>query len=679
MGFSLSGEKVLTGLRTDENLRRATQLVRHGGSELPSAAGRYVLQKVPVVQWIPKYSPRWLINDLIAGLTVGVILVPQALAYAKIAGIPLQDGLLASWLPSALYFIMGTSKDISVGPTSIIGLLTAQIIKQVSADGYTPTAIAVAIAFSVGVYCLVMGLLKLGFLLEFVSLPVLTGFISAAAITIILGQVPAIFGETNVGSGAANQIHDIFAKLPKTKPITFAVGISGIFLLCIMQYAGKKWGKTSKVVWIMSIGRNAITILLFSIISFFVNKDIKTPIFDLTGKIPAGLLPPKSPDLNLVGKVFQSSLAVFIAAALEHIAICKAFGRKNNYTIDQSQELTFLGVINILNSFFGGMAVGGAASRTAVNSESGVKSPLSGLFTTGAVLLSVYFLTGALFWIPKATLSAVIIVAVWGIIEFKELLHYWKVSFADFAASQIAFWVTLFVSAEEGIETASAFMVAFTVLSIIFSKGQGITKSTFFQHYPSSSTREAIDELPSGTALVKMPHPIIFLNASRAKNSILDAVQTYHSGAPTAFTNKSKNPDRMWSELGAQHIELLRRKAGIPLNEAEYLPQVRTLVLDLQGVTYMDMSGIQALKDMQTELKAYAGGEVEMRFVGLRENLVGKLQRAGWKLVGENVAFDKWAKESGVVLFGTVRDAVMAEGGEHFAEKDGSAFENEEV
>lgn len=284
-----------------------------------------------------------------------------------------------------------------------------------------------------------MGLPKFGFLLEFVSLPVLTGFISAAAITIILGQVPAIFGETNAGSGAANQIHDIFAKLPQTKPITFAVGISGIFLLCTMQYAGKKWGKTSKAVWIMSIGGNAITILLFSIISFFVNKDIKTPIFDLTGKIPAGLLPPKSPDLALVGKAFQSSLAVFIAAALEHIAICKAFGRKNNYTIDQSQELTFLGAINILNSFFGGMAASEAASRTAVNSESGVKSPLSGLFTTGAVLLSVYFLTGALFWIPKATLSAVIIVAVWQIVEFKEFLHYWKVSFADFAASQIAF------------------------------------------------------------------------------------------------------------------------------------------------------------------------------------------------------------------------------------------------
>jgi solute carrier family 26 (sodium-independent sulfate anion transporter), member 11 len=264
-----------------------------GGRAFLSATGRYLLEKVPVVQWISKYSPRWIVNDLIAGLTVGVILVPQDLAYAKIAGIPLQDGLLVSWLPGTLYFIMGTSKgksmsghnigtsliallDVNTGPTSIIGLITAQIIKQVTAEGYTPSAIAVAIAFSIGIYCLVMGLLKLGFLLEFVSRPVLTGFISAAALTIIIGQVPAIFGETNIGSGVANQIHDIFAKLPTTKTPTLLIGLTGILLLCVLQFLGKQWGKKSKPVWIISIGRNAITILLFTLISFGANKNLAT-------------------------------------------------------------------------------------------------------------------------------------------------------------------------------------------------------------------------------------------------------------------------------------------------------------------------------------------------------------------------------------------------------------------
>jgi len=159
--------------------------------------------------------------------------------------------------------------------------------------------------------------------------------------------------------------------------------------------------------------------------------------------------------------VFQPSLAVFIAAALEHIAIAKSFGRRNNYTIDQSQELTFLGLANLLNSSFGGMAVGGAASRTAVNSESGVKSTLGGIFASGAVLVSIYVLTGALFWIPKATLSAVIIVAVWQIVvPISVFITCWKISLFDFVASQLAFWITLFLSAETGIELSTLFMLS---------------------------------------------------------------------------------------------------------------------------------------------------------------------------------------------------------------------------
>lgn len=662
----------------DNNVERAKRAIRHGARDFPAAVGRYFLQKVPVVQWLPKYSPRWIINDGIAGLTVGVILVPQALAYAKIAGIPLQDGLLASWLPSVLYFIMGTSKgedeessrksnadnhaDANTGPTSIIGLLTANIIKDLGTEGgYSSTAIAVAISFSVGVYCLILGMLKLGFLLELVSHPVLTGFISAAAITIILGQVPAIFGEKNIGSGVANQLHDIFAKLPTTKPITFAVGMSGIVMLVLMQIIGQRWGKKSKAVWILSIGRNAITILLFTVISYVLNKDIETPIFDLTGKIPAGLLPPKAPDMALIGKVFQPSLAVFLAAALEHIAIAKSFGRRNNYTIDQSQELTFLGAANMLNSFMGGMAVGGAASRTAVNSESGVKSPLYGLFTAGTVITSIYALTGALFWIPKATLSAVIIVAVYQIIAHPSVFFgYWKVSVVDFMASMIAFWVTLFVSAEMGIELATAFMVLTTILQTLFLKGKGVPKDDFGRYYPV--TRDGVDYIPADTTLVKFNHPIIFLNASRAKSSILDAVQTYHSGAPSEFTSPSKNPDRMWSELGARHIALLRRKANMSYLEQQHLPQVRVVVLDLSGVIYVDDTGIMAMKDMKTELKAYAGEGVEIRIVGLKQHLTGKFERAGWKMVrsGEESQQDK--KQGTVILYHDVREAIADQG-----------------
>jgi len=289
----------------------------------------------------------------------------------------------------------------------------------------------------------------------------------------------------DIGSGVANQIHDIFAKLGVTKPITLAIGISGIILLCILQFMGEKWGKKNKGIWVLSIGRNAIVILFFTIISFVVNHKRKVPLFDLTGKIPSGIVPPSNPNLTVVGKVFTKSLVVFIASALEHIAIAKAFGRRNGYAIDQSQELNSLGFINLLNSIFGGMAVGGAFSRTAVNSESGVKSPLSGLLTTSTVLISIYALTGALFWIPKATLSAVIIVAVYQVIVPVSVFHsYWKTSVVDFVGSQLSFWITLFVSAEMGIEISSAFMIAYSVARMVFTKAEAVGKKDFGEVYP---------------------------------------------------------------------------------------------------------------------------------------------------------------------------------------------------
>jgi sodium-independent sulfate anion transporter 11 len=320
--------------------------------------------------------------------------------------------------------------------------------------------------------------------------------------------------------------------------------------------------------------------------------------------------------------------------------------------------------MNILNSFFGGMAVGGAASRTAVNSESAVKSPLGGIFTTGAVLVSTYALTGALFWIPKATLSAVIIVAVWQIVvPISVFISYWKISFTDFVASQLAFWITLFVSAEMGIELATLFMIFCTVLQVVFSKGKTVTRDNFASLYPSSDEID-VQEIPTGTQIVKLSYPIIFLNAARAKISILDAVQTYKSGMPSAFASTNKDPARLWNELGSRHISLLRQKANISPLEAEYLPQIRVVMLDMRSVIYMDTTGVEALKGMKSELKAYARDGVEMRVVGLKNSLVGKFERAGWKMVYAHEAKNMGTlrNESCLVIYEGLREAIADPG-----------------
>lgn len=208
-----------------------------------------------------------------------------------------------------------------------MGLLTAEIIRDYTKDGYTPQAIASAVAMGVGIYAMAIGLLKLGFLLEFISVPVLSGFISAAAIVIMLGQIPSLFGLT-APTGTANIIHDIFAKIPQYDGRTCGVGLGGILMLYLMQKMGQRWGKKNKAIWLLALGRSAVVLILFTGISYAVNKNrADDPVFPLSKVKSDGIATPRMPDGALVGKVFPRAIAPFIAAALEHLAIAKAFGR----------------------------------------------------------------------------------------------------------------------------------------------------------------------------------------------------------------------------------------------------------------------------------------------------------------------------------------------------------------
>lgn len=210
-----------------------------------------------------------------------------------------------------------------------MGLLTAEIVQDISKEGYSPQAIASAVALSVGVYSMAIGLLKLGFLLEFISVPVLSGFISAAAIVIMLGQIPSLFGIT-VRTGTANIIHDLFAKIPQYDGPTCGIGLGGLVLLYLMQKMGQRWGKKNKAIWLLALGRSAVVLILFTGISYAVNKNrVDDPVWALSKVKSNGIAAPKMPDAALIGKVFARSIAPFIAAALETLAIAKAFGRKN--------------------------------------------------------------------------------------------------------------------------------------------------------------------------------------------------------------------------------------------------------------------------------------------------------------------------------------------------------------
>lgn len=614
--------RISEAFSTDVTINRT---IRYGGKAFraaPSVAAQYLIERVPVVHWLPRYNPRWLLNDTLAGITVGVLLIPQSLAYAKIATIPGEYGLMSSWLPNFLVFIMGTSKDLSTGPTSLMGLLTAEIIADTLHEGYTAQAIASAVAMSVGIYALVIGLLKLGFLLEFISVPVLSGFISAAAIVIMLGQIPSLFGIT-VGSGTANIIHDIFAKIPQWDGATTGIGLGGILILVLMQKMGQRWGKQSKAVWLLALGRSAVVLILFTGISYGINKNrADDPVWALSKVKSNGISNPKMPDGELIKKVFPRSIAPFIAAALEHLAIAKAFGRKNNYVTDAAQELVYLGTTNFFNAFFASMPVGGAMSRTAVNSDSGVKSPAYGVIAGGVVILSIFKLSPALYWIPKATLAAIIVTAVWHIVIPPRVFYgYWRTSLVDFIASQLAFWLTLFVSSEVGIGAAVGFSIAYHLLFTAFARVRRVTLLPSATPSPTASIAVPLD-----TQVFTLHTPILFYNAYHLKRQILDAVTTHTSGA--VVSTQSARDDRNWSVAGAQRAQRLRVKAGI----LEEPVQIRILVLDLTGVHNIDTTGLTALQDLRADAEKFGGKSTQLRLVGLNERVRQRFKRFGWEV-----------------------------------------------
>ncbi|OHW95685.1 sulfate permease [Colletotrichum incanum] len=658
-------EKAKSDIQTDSTINTVRRKIAAGLPRLPLATGQYLIQKAPIVQWLPHYDPKWVMSDFIAGMTIGVMMVPQALAYAKIATIPGEFGLYSSWLPAAIYVFMGTSKGkpqpnhLSTGPTSIMGLLTAEIISDLKTEGYTAQDISSAVALMVGIYSLIVGLLKMGFLLEFISVPVLSGFLSAAAITILLGQVGSLVGLSDVPSGASSIISNVLTRIPEMEPLTIAIGFSGILLLYILEFIGKKWGKKNAAIKFICSSRAVILLLIYTTISFVVNKDREDPLWAISKVKANGLQAPKVPASDLVSKVTTRAIAPLVASALEHLAIGKAFGRKNNYAIDESQELCYLGVTNAANSLFGAMSVGGAMSRTAVNSECGVKSPLSGIFTAGFILLTLYKLSGALFWIPKATLSAIIIMAVIHIVGPVSLFYrYWRISFMDFVASMLSFWITLFVSTEMGIAFAVMFSVGYTLVRSAFPKVKTLSATggqnrmiPRAQVAALPATEETF--VPEDAMLVSFTDSIFFPNAGRIKKSVLESVKVQFQKQATMSDSGGKPAERSWSVASMKRIEMLRKRDNVmPSNK-----QMTVMVWDLTHVPFIDVTGVQTLSELKEEVKQHVGKQMSLRLVGMNNKARRRFSRAGWKIV-EDREMDDGTPEDANVSYETVETAL---------------------
>ncbi|KAH9208820.1 sulfate transporter family-domain-containing protein [Leptodontidium sp. 2 PMI_412] len=612
MGFSA---KIRNKIRNDPNLPRLGRGVTLGARGLRAGTGKYFSNKLPIIQWISVYNPRWIMDDALAGLSVGMLLIPQALIYSTIAGAPIQQALLASWLPGVIYAFMGTSREL--GKFKI-----------------PPALAAAVVSFSVGIWSLIFGVLNLGFIFDFLSVPMSLGFTMGTAIVVINSQIPDILGLKGVSPVFTDMMLDIIKKIGETKGITVAIAIASIVLLAGLQFAGNKWGKKNSFVRILAASRHINVLGMFTGISYFVNKDLDLPQWSVLG--PIATTPVAAvPNQQILSGLIVSMITLMLSTSLEHVALAKTFAHKGGYKIDQNQEVFSLGIINLVNSFFGALPVGGSdMARASVNATSGSKSPLSGIFSSGMVFVGMYALSNSLKFIPSATVAAVIVVAVFDQMPPQKLIGaFWKISFVDFIQLLIAFNMTMVQSGTLGVIGSLVFMIVYTLMRIMFSRPTGVVsvdlETQFSNNTPPWWAKD--DRIPAGTQVFKLETDAIWLNTDRLKRHIMDTVYTYQAGVTQA---NRIDKDKTWNYRLEKHIATIRKNAGV--NDADtFIPRLRVVIIDMTSTSFIDICAIQIFQDIKSDLRLYAGEGVEFRFVGMNKGVKKRFERAGWKMVAK--------------------------------------------
>lgn len=396
----------------------------------------------PFLQWLSNYKKTDFSKDLVAGLTVGIILIPQAMAYAMIAGLPPVYGLYASIFPLFIYMLLGTSKNLGIGPVAMDSLLVAAGLGTlVIGNTVDYIALAILLAFLVGVIQFFLGFFRMGFLVNFLSKPVISGFTSAAALIIIFSQMKHLFGASIARS---NKFHELvlntFGKISEINVYDFGIGIAGIFVIVLL----KKWNrKIPSILLVVVLGILAVYFL-----------DLERLGVKIVGDIPMGLPSFQAPQISwdVILSIWPIALTLALVGYLQAISIGKALQEKENKeTVDANQELVALGSTNIIGSFFQAYPVSASFSRSAIMNETGVRTNLAGFFSLLLVVLTLLFLTPLFYYLPNAVLASIIMVSVFNLIDLSYAKNLWNNSRDEFVGLIITFLVTLFVGIPQGI------------------------------------------------------------------------------------------------------------------------------------------------------------------------------------------------------------------------------------
>ncbi|SFO84187.1 SulP family inorganic anion transporter [Qipengyuania nanhaisediminis] len=416
---------------------------------------------LPILEWGRTYNRSILTNDLMAAVIVTIMLIPQSLAYALLAGLPPVVGLYASILPLVLYAIFGTSRTLAVGPVAVVSLMTASAAGAVAAQGTAEyLEAAITLAMLSGVMLAILGLLRAGFLANLLSHPVISGFITASGILIATSQLKHILGITAGGDNWPSMLGSLASSFTETNPWTLAIGIPAtIFLFWVRKGAKpalQRLGLPARAADMTAKAGPVVAVALT--IMAAIALDLGDKGVKLVGAIPQGLPPFALPstDLSLIQQLWVPALLISIIGFVESVSVAQTLAAKRRQRIEPDQELIGLGAANIASAFSGGYPVTGGFARSAVNFDAGAETPAAGAFTAVGIALATLFLTPLLFSLPIATLAATIIVAVLSLVDMKTPGQLWRYSKADFAAHVATIAVTLIAGVELGVITGVA-------------------------------------------------------------------------------------------------------------------------------------------------------------------------------------------------------------------------------
>ncbi|PHH67436.1 hypothetical protein CDD81_48 [Ophiocordyceps australis] len=610
---------------------------------VPSAGnvGRYVYNLFPFVHWITKYNWTWFVGDVIAGTTVGAVVVPQGMAYAQLAQLPVEYGLYSSFMGVLVYWFFATSKDITIGPVAVMSQVTGNVVLRARDElpGVEGHVIASSLALLTGAIILALGLLRLGWIVEFIPLPAICAFMTGSAINIASGQLAKLMGISGVNSREApyRVIIETLKRLPSTR-LDAALGLSAILMLYLIRgfcsYMARHRPRRAKFYFFLSTLRTVFVMLLYTGISAAVNVRHKDkPKFSIIKTVPRGFQHAAVPELNSsLIKAFAPELpAAVIVMLIEHISISKSFGRINNYVIDPSQELVAIGVTNILGPFLGGYPATGSFSRTAIKSKAGVRTPFAGVITAVVVLLALYALTSVFFYIPNAALAAVIIHAVCDVITPpRVVVQFWRVSPLEVPIFLAGVLVTVFDTIENGIYTTICMSFAVVVWRLFLSHGRVLgvarirtvtskanrradakekpletvtddAKSSVrtgflpMDHEDGSNPRVVVRSVYPGVFIYRFAEGFNYPNASHYLNHLTDTI--FRETRRTDASTLGRLGDRPWNDAGPRKQEQ---------HDVDTRPTLKAVILDMSSVNNIDVTATQALIDVRNQLDRYA-------------------------------------------------------------------------